>query len=98
MKPFVLVPDWLSGLMTWTFTAPAEPAGEVQVIEVELVRLTFVALLLPNFTVALAWKSAPVIATLVPPAVVPQSGLTAVTVGGGTVVMRIPLRQKRFDD
>jgi hypothetical protein len=42
---------------------------------------TFVAALLPNFTVAPAEKLVPVIVTAVPPEVDPLFGLTLVTVG-----------------
>jgi hypothetical protein len=69
-------------LVTVTVTAPAVPAGVVAVIVVLFTTTTFVAALLPNFTVAPAEKLVPVIVTAVPPEVDPLFGLTLVTVGG----------------
>ena len=54
-------------------------------IDVALTTVTFVAAALPNVTVAPVAKFVPVIVTLAPPAVVPLLGLTAVTVGAGTL-------------
>jgi hypothetical protein len=68
-------------LVTVTVTAPALPAGAVAVIVVLFTTATFVAELLPNFTVAPAAKLVPVIVTAVPPVVGPLFGLTLVTVG-----------------
>jgi hypothetical protein len=71
-------------LVTVTVTAPALPAGVVAVIVVAFTTVTFVAAVLPNFTVAPAAKFVPVIVTTVPPAAGPLFGLTLVTVGGAT--------------
>ena len=72
------------GLLTFTITAPALPAGVVAVIVVLFVTTTFLAAVPPNVTVAPAAKFIPVIVTAVPPAVDPLFGLTLVTVGGAT--------------
>ena len=50
---------------------------------VPLTTTTFVAAVLPKFTVAPATKFVPVIVTAVPPAVVPLFGATLLTVGCG---------------
>ena len=69
------------GVVTTTFTKPAELAGVVAVIEVALTTVTPVAAMPPNATDVAPVKLVPVIVTLVPPAVVPEFGLTLVTVG-----------------
>jgi len=77
-----------------TVTAPTLPAGVVAVMLVLLTTTTFVAAVLPNFTVAPDAKFVPVIVTAVPPAVDPVLGLTLLTVGGVTYVnplARLPL-------
>jgi len=71
-------------LVTVTVTAPALPAGVVAVIVVLFTTATFVAELLPNFTVAPLAKFVPVIVTAVPPDVDPLFGDTLVTVGAAT--------------
>jgi hypothetical protein len=71
-------------LVTVTVTAPTLPAGLVAVIVVLFTTTTFVAAVLPNFTVAPAEKSVPVIVTAVPPATGPLFGLTLLT--NGTVL------------
>src|SRR2546428_14007833 len=68
--------------MTWA--RPAGWAGVVALICVALMRVTPVAALPPTATVAVASKLVPVMVMAVPPAVGPELGLTAVTVGGGT--------------
>ena len=68
-------------LVTVTVTAPTLPAGVVAVIVVLFTTATFVAELLPNFTVAPAAKFVPGTVTAVPPVVGPLFGLTLVTVG-----------------
>jgi hypothetical protein len=81
--------------VTVTVTAPALPeAGVVAVIVVAFTTTTFVAAVLPNFTVAPVAKFVPVIVTAVPPATGPLFGLTLVTVGVTTYVnplARLPL-------
>ena len=57
------------------------PAGEVAVIEVELLTVNDVALVLPNLTAVAPVKLVPVMATPVPPVVGPEFGFTLVTVG-----------------
>ena len=74
---------WLSILVTTTFTAPAECAGVVAVIDVLLATVTPVAAVPPRVTVAPARKPVPVIVTGVPPAVVPDVGEIELTVGAG---------------
>jgi len=61
---------------------------------VPLTTTTFVAAVLPNFTVAPVAKFVPVIVTAVPPATGPLFGLTLLTVGTSTYVnplARLPL-------
>ena len=70
--------------VTVTVTAPALPAGVVAVMVVLFVTVTFVALAVPNFTVAPVAKFVPVIVTAVPPDVEPLVGETLLTVGGAT--------------
>src|SRR5213593_3018618 len=67
--------------VTVTSTVPV-PAGLVAVQLVVVGQLTFVARLAPKLTVAVGAKSVPVIVTTVPPAVGPELGVIAVTVGG----------------
>src|SRR5436305_804436 len=59
------------------------PAGAVAVIWVALLTATLFAEFGPKATVAPLAKLVPVIVTLVPPASVPDDGLTPVTVGAG---------------
>jgi hypothetical protein len=68
---------------TVTSTVPV-PAGDVAVIVDPFVTETFVAAVPPNETVSPEAKFVPVTVTFVPPAVVPEAGLTAETVGGAT--------------
>ena len=70
--------------VTMTSATPAGCAGVVALICVALTTLTPVAADPPTVAVAPAAKPVPVIVIGVPPAVVPEAGLTAVTVGGGT--------------
>ena len=79
---------WSAGLValvppavvTVTSTAPAEAAGATATICVAVLLLT-VAVLLPNLTAVAFARFAPVIVTLVPPAVGPEVGLIAATDG-----------------
>ena len=82
MNPLVRLPLSPLLLVTVTVTAPALPAGVVAVIEVLLTTTTFVAAVLPSFTVAPAARFVPVIVTAVPPAGDPPLGATLLTVGG----------------
>ncbi len=77
----VLVAEVETPLETVTSTVP-EPAGEVAVIVEPFVTDTFVAAVEPNLTVSPDTKFAPLIVTPVPPAVVPEVGLTPETDGG----------------
>jgi hypothetical protein len=61
------------------------PAGAVAVIEVGEVTVK-VALVVPKSTAVAPVKFVPVMLTEVPPAAAPETGLTAVTVGGVTYV------------
>jgi hypothetical protein len=67
-------------------TVPAEPAGAVAVIVVELLTVNPVAFVAPNFTAVTFVKSVPVIVTDVPAVSGPAVGLSAVTVGAATYV------------
>jgi len=78
----VPVPTPVSELVTTTFTAPAELAGVIAVIEVLLTRTTLVAATPPIVTeVTVGVKPVPVMVTAVPPAVVPVAGEMLMTVG-----------------
>ena len=72
-------------MVTTTFTAPAACAGVVAVIEVLFTTVTPVADVPPSLTVAPARNPVPVMVTAVPPAVVPEFGVIALTVGAGLV-------------
>jgi hypothetical protein len=60
-----------AGVVTVTLTVPATPAGAVAVIEVALLTVKAVAGLAPKCTAVAAVRLAPVIVTLLPPAVAP---------------------------
>ncbi len=71
-------------LVTVTSTRPAASAGEKAVIDVGELAETPVAAVVPNMTAlagVVALNPVPVMVTEVPPAVGPEVGLTAVTVG-----------------
>jgi hypothetical protein len=68
-------------VVTKTLAGPAVPAGVVAVIEVALTIDTLAAAAPPILTPVAPVKFVPVIVTDVPPAVVPDDGLTPVTVG-----------------
>lgn len=73
-----------SVVVTVTSTVPATWAGDVAVIDVEPWTTTLVPWLpLPNVTVELRLKFVPVMVTCVVPVVVPDDGLSEVTVGTG---------------
>lgn len=74
------------GVVTETLAAPAAPAGATAVIEVALLTVKLVAAVPPNMTAVAPVRFVPVIVTPVPPAVEPDAGEAAVTVGGGTYV------------
>lgn len=86
--PVALVPE---GVVTVTFTVPAEPAGAVAVIDVALLTVKLVAGVEPNSTAVAPVKLVPVIATEVPPAVEPDEGLRPVTVGTASVTLNCTL-------
>ena len=70
--------------VTVTSTVPAASAGEKAVIDVGELAVTLVAAVVPNMTAlagVLALNPEPVMVTEVSPAVGPEVGLTAVTVG-----------------
>jgi hypothetical protein len=73
-------------VVTSTLAVPAEPAGVMAVIEVELATTTLVAAVPPMVTPVAPVKLDPVMVTEVPPAVVPELGLIPVTVGAGVGV------------
>src|SRR5207244_2270777 len=70
--------------VTTTSTDAAACAGVTVVIVVLLTTVTLVTAEASNVTVAPVAKFAPVSVTAVPPVIAPPSGLTRVTVGGGT--------------
>ena len=59
-------------------------------IEVLLTTVMLVAAAPPNVTLAPDWNAVPVIVTDVPPAVVPDVGDIALTVGGGSEPCPLP--------
>ncbi len=69
------------GVVTVTSTAPAVPAGAVAVREVADTTVKPVAAVDPKVTAVAPVKPVPVTVTLVPPAVGPEPGANAVTVG-----------------
>jgi hypothetical protein len=75
---------WPSVLVTTTFTAPAVCVAVVAVIEELLTTLMLVAAVPPKVTPAADWNPVPLMVTGVPPAVVPDVGEMALTVGGGS--------------
>ena len=75
------VADIPPGVMTFTWTVPAEPAGEVAVIELSELTTTEVAYMLPKLTTEALVRLVPARVTVVPPAVGPAFGLTVVTEG-----------------
>jgi hypothetical protein len=80
--PPAKLPLCVSGFVTTTLTAvPADPAGATAVRLVALLKVTPVAAVAPNLTVAPLWNPVPVIATDVPPAAGPEVGLMLVTDG-----------------
>ena len=70
------------GVVTVTSTVP-DPAGLVAVIWVALLTVNDVAGVVPKLTAVAPVRLVPVIVTVFPPAVVPDDGLTPVTVGAG---------------
>lgn len=68
--------------MTDTPTLPV-PAGTVARSVVAETKVTLVALVVPNWTVAPLMKLVPVIVTTVPPDTVPETGLMLVIAGAG---------------
>ena len=73
--------DVPEAVVTVTLTVPAASAGSTAVICVAELTVKLVAAVLPNFTAVAPVKLVPVMTTVVPPAVGPVLGLTAVTVG-----------------
>ena len=72
------------GVVTSTLAEPALPAGVVQVMVVALTTTTLVHAAPPMVTPVAPVKSVPVMVILVPPAVEPDVGDRAATVGVGT--------------
>ena len=68
--------------MTVTLTVPATPGGVVALIWLALTYCTFVASADPKRTVAALVNDVPVTVTTVPPAVLPDVGVTPVTENG----------------
>jgi hypothetical protein len=70
--------------VTSTLAVPAEWAGVTAVIDVDETTVTLVAAAPPIVTAVAPVKPVPVMVTGVPPAVVPELGEIALTVGGAT--------------
>ncbi len=68
-------------VVTVTWTAPADPAGEVTVNDVALTNPTETPAVAPNATVEAAVNPDPVTVTVVPPANGPAAGAIPVTAG-----------------
>ena len=84
-----MIADVPPAVVTLTSTAPALLAGAIAVICVAESNVKEAGVL-PKLTAVTPVKLVPVITTVVPPAVVPDDGETAVTVGGaitGTVTV-----------
>jgi hypothetical protein len=79
------VADAPPGVVTVTSTGPV-PCGLTAVIEVALTMVKLVPGVAPKFTAVAPAKPVPVIVTSVPPADVPEFGLTAPTDGAVTYV------------
>ena len=79
-------------VVTRTLTVPAVPAGAVAVIEVALLTVKLVAAVTPKVTPVAPVKSVPVSVTTVPPAVLPELGVTAVTVGAAAPEPQLTLK------
>ena len=73
------------GAVTVMLTVAADTAGLVTVIWVALTTSTPVPSVVPKSTAVAPVKAVPVTVTLVPPAVGPELGLTAVTVGAAAL-------------
>ncbi len=86
VKPPASVPVCVSGFVTTTATVPALLAGATAVICVGPPTWTLVAGVPPNVTVAPGAKFVPTMVTVVPPPVVPLSGVAEVTVGAAPAV------------
>ncbi len=69
------------GEVTVTSTVPAAWAGAVAVIWPPLSTVNVVAGVAPKFTAVTSLRYVPAIVTLVPPAVLPDDGVTEVTAG-----------------
>jgi len=76
-------PFRVSVFVTTTLTARAPCVAVVAVIVVLFTTVTPVADVPPRLTVAPVRKPVPVMVTAVPPAVVPDGGVTLTTVGAG---------------
>lgn len=69
----------------------ADWAGETAVISVAETTLKLMAVMVPNVTLVAPVKPVPVMVTVVPPAVVPEVGATAVTAGAAAASRVEPL-------
>jgi hypothetical protein len=76
------------GVVTVMSTVPAAWAGEVAVMVVALTTVKPLAATVPNVTADAPVKFVPVMVMPVLPAVLPVFGVTAVTVGAGTVYVK----------
>jgi hypothetical protein len=73
------------GVVTVISTVPAASVGEVAVMVVEFTTVNPLAATVPKLTAVAPVKFVPVMVIPVPPAVLPDAGVTPVTVGAGTV-------------
>ena len=85
-----------SGFVIVTVTGPAEPAGVTTVRLVELLNVTELAGVDPKVTVAPLTKLLPVMATEVPPPLVPATGEILMTIGAGSPAVMVPFTARLF--
>jgi hypothetical protein len=81
-----LVAEVPPGVVTVTWTRPAEWAGDIAVICMAESTVKDAAAVVPKATAVAPVRSVPVMITDVPPAIGPELGTTEVTVGAGTKV------------
>jgi len=78
-----LVADVPAGVVTVMSTVLGAPLGDTAVIWPALLNVKLAAFAVPNLTPVTPVKLAPLMTTEAPPAVVPVTGLTPLTDGGG---------------
>jgi hypothetical protein len=77
----LLVTEVPYAVVTVTSTGPGEPEGDIAVMDVERLTVTFGEAAPPKLTLVVPMNPVPVIVTLVPPVAGPVVGATLITVG-----------------